>query len=664
MADGSASTERWYTAAELAGLPELPGTERGIHTAAEREQWVKRPRQRGKGWEYGYSSLPTVAQAALILRERPTLAANGMQRAVDQVVDRQDSNRLAAALERMDNASEHLKAIAAERLRAVVTIVDLVEAGTSMMQARQLVSQQLQAEGIKGASVGNIARWQADVEDAPRTHWFALLVPEYCGRQAEAPCDPRAWDWYKSYYLTRQQPTHASAYRRLQEMARSSSWSIPSGKTLARRLEREVDINVRVYLREGKEAAARRLPVQRRDRSVFGAGEAVNGDGLKFDRLWVTFEDGEIINTATCWIWQDLRTGRILAWRLGKTESTDLFRLSTYDLTAICAPSDVWIDNTRVAANKMMTAGAENRHRFKSDPADGMGLLQMLGMTPHFTNPDKETGNPGSKPIERAFGIGGLHTEVVGHPDLQDRGYSRATAVTEAELRAVIGVEVARHNAQKGRRTDACRGVLSFDDAWEAGIAERAPRVLSESQRRMLLMCRERVRADSRTGTVWIRAGRSQYERNSYWSEDLARHAGRQMVAHYDPENLSAGIHLYALDGRYLFEAKHMPTVAYNDVATGREDAKIRQRLIKLNKRKATEAARLDALERQKIYAAATGAPEPAPAKRSRKVVHGHFRRAVDPARDAARPRVVENQEGPTPLDHFMIAMRKRANDQ
>jgi len=662
MADGSDIEKRWYAATALAGVAGMPTTSRNVNARAQREVWTSRLRAaQGGGREYAFTSLPAATQAALLMRERGSLHALGMQGAVEQLVQaRHTPDSLASARQALENASQARKDEANTRLHAVLGIEALCGTGATVMQARALVAAQLQQQSVKGASTATLARWQAMVDGAPRADWLALLLPSYVGRTAEAPCDPLAWEWYKSYWLTRRQPTHAETYRRLQEIASAKGWAIPSDKTLQRRIEREIDPHVATLLRLGPEAAAHRTPVQQRDRSVFGAGEAVNGDGLKFDKLWVKFEDGEILNTATAWFWQDLRTNRVLAWRLGKTENTDLFRLATYDLTGVCAPAHVWIDNTRVAANKEMTAGAKGRHRHLAKAADGLGLLLMLGMEPHFTNPDKETGNPGSKPIERGFGIGGLHSEVANNPQLLNRGYNKTTAIPVQELREVITFEVARFNARSERRTAECRGVLSFDQAWENAAAERAPRVLAESQRRMLLMSREAVKVDRDHGTVWIKAGRSQYDKNRYWCESLARYAGRELVAHFDPENLSAGIHLYTLDGRYLFHADHLAGRAYNDRDAGREDNKLRQRLIKLNKKRAAETVRLDQHERDKLYQQATHQPAAPKGKRksSGNVVHAHFQKPADPARDAQRATGTDG--GLTALDKAALAYMDR----
>lgn len=74
MADGQlADSEPWYSAADLVGLSGLPSTERGIHKIAERNQWRRRPKRQGKGWEYALSSLSGGAQHEL--RRRGAIAA-------------------------------------------------------------------------------------------------------------------------------------------------------------------------------------------------------------------------------------------------------------------------------------------------------------------------------------------------------------------------------------------------------------------------------------------------------------------------------------------------------------------------------------------------------------------------------------------------------------
>ncbi len=61
----TAAARDWATAAELAGLPGLPTSERGVKARAEREGWAARKRGgKGGGLEYGLGSLPAEARAA------------------------------------------------------------------------------------------------------------------------------------------------------------------------------------------------------------------------------------------------------------------------------------------------------------------------------------------------------------------------------------------------------------------------------------------------------------------------------------------------------------------------------------------------------------------------------------------------------------------------
>lgn len=639
----------WRTAADWAdqGLPQIPTTESGVIRRAKRGGWKSRKNNaKGGGLEYHYSSLPDRARGTYLARHRRANPA--------PVAEPVPQDEAWASYELL---SDNLKAEAQHRLTVLTAVETLVENGIGRVAAVEMVGADAET------SPATIRRWVAMVKGVERRNWLPALAPRYVGKTDRAECDPRAWDWYLGQFLTRRAPSHADTYRRLEDIAAVEGWVIPSGKTLERRVETDIDPLTVVLMREGMEALTRRLPKQRRDETVFAAGEAVNGDGLKFDKLWVKFPDGEILNTATAWFFQDLRTRKILAWRLGKTENTDLFRLATYDLTAVCAPTIMYIDNTRVAANKLMTAGAENRHRFKKGDHDGIGLLLALGIDPRFTNPDKETGNPGSKPIERAFGIGGLHDKVATNPTLIDRGYSKATAISSEELHAVIAHEVARHNAQAKRRTAVCRGLLSFDQAWEEATASITFRRFSERQRRLLLMVREVVTV-SQTGEIAIDAGRGAYSRNRYWSEAAASLAGKKVVAHFDPEDLHAGIHVYSIDGRYLFETADMTTHAFNDTEGGREWNKNRARMVKATKKSAEAASRMSKLDRDRLYAKAAKvreaeAVEPAPTAPSGTVVAAHFRQLPDPSRDAvaARPEI---EDQPGIIDFAAMAARQR----
>jgi putative transposase len=55
----------WCPATELAGLPGMPGTPRGVLKMAVRMGWESRPRERGKGMEYRIATLPERTRLAI-----------------------------------------------------------------------------------------------------------------------------------------------------------------------------------------------------------------------------------------------------------------------------------------------------------------------------------------------------------------------------------------------------------------------------------------------------------------------------------------------------------------------------------------------------------------------------------------------------------------------
>jgi len=427
------------------------------------------------------------------------------------------------------------------------------------------------------------------------------LSGSYRGRVALAECTPAAWEYYVSLYLHRSQPSFKDGYRRTVAKAAESEWVVPGEATLRRRLLAEYSIEAITILREGEEAWRRLRPFIVRDKSSLRAGEAVSGDGLKFDRLWTEWPDGDVINTSTAWFWQDLHSGKIVAWRLGKTESTDLFRLATFDLTGHFLPTYMQVDNTRVAANKQMTAGVLGRNRFGNQPNDFMGMLPMLGIDAHFTTPDHTIGSPGSKPIERAFGIGGIHEKVATNPKIRDRGFSKATAISSDELREIIAYEVIRHNAQEKRMSPVCGGVLSFDQAYEKSFVSWAPRKASEAQRRILLLCIEGAKASSSNGQVTIKAGRSRLGSNKYWCEGLNEYRGQEVAVFYDPDDLTKDVDIYNLEGRFLMTAQHQASTAFLDKEAGAELMKRTQRQKKLLKKQLVEDAAINKLHDEKL---------------------------------------------------------------
>ena len=570
-----------WTLSELAAA--LPVSRTTLKRRAKREGWPSRTRKASPGAtrEYARAALPADLRSAL--ESEPAAAPAGPSPA-----------RPAAAL------------TAAQRERGAERAALLLAAETRAAPDGLSPSAAVIAEAAeRGIGESTALRWLALTRGLPAAEWAPALADRRGGASRRTEIPPDAWDFFISLYLSRARPTLAETHRRACEAAEAAGWGpLPDRRAFARRVESDVSEQARLAAREGLRAAALAHPPQRRDKSAYAPGQAVVGDGLKFDRLRVLWPDGEIVATATSWLWADLRTCKLLAWRTAKTESMDLFRLATYDLAGVCSPRLAWLDNTRVAASKSMTGRSPFRHRGKARPEDPPGLLVEMGVEPRFTHPDRVTGSPGAKPIERSFGIGGLHQAVATHPALAGRGFSAETAVPLAEFEAVLAHEVERFNARPKRRTAECRGLLSFDQAWEELLPEGGGAFgpLPEQRRRLLLLVPEAVKADKRSGEIRLSAGRGPLGRHRYWSEELGECKGRALVAKYDPRDLNSAVDVYDPDGRFVCRARHLDDAGFGDTEAAREWAKQKRRHAKAAKRAAEAERRLGALELQAAY--------------------------------------------------------------
>ena len=630
-----------------------------VKKRAFRHSWPHReePCRGGKRRLYSLTSLPPDVQSALV-RALPHSAAHPVRVPdpnTDENTNKQGSDCDPDALwQWAAGRTQKLRDAGVSRAAAVARLEQLLVAGHRLHAAAKAVS------GDEPFSAPTLKRWHYRAKRYAPENRAAALIPGWSGGKRKKKIPTESWDWFKSYYLTRSQPTLAEAYRRTVEAAAAQGWGeLPSERTFTNRLKSEVSHATRAFLREGGEALAKLYPSQRRDKSAFRAGEAVTGDGLKFDRLWVRWPDGEILNTTTGWFWADIRTSYIAAWRLAKTETVDLFRLATYDLTGLFKPRLAWVDNTMVAAAKSMTAGAEGRRRGKDNPDDPIGLLPQIGIEVRFTDPNRERSSPGAKPIERSFGIGGIHDKVATHPIFLNRGYSQKTAIPYEEFAEAVRNEVIRFNRQPKRRTVACRGVLSFEQAFEELFKEAVPTKLTEAQRGLLLLMPEVVRADSRSGEIRLKAGKGPTGQHRYWTEALTEFKGKKLQVYYDPEDLAKPVSVYTLDGRAVAQAEHLADTGFADTAAAREWQKNKIRRLKAQKKIARADKRMRDLEVAAAYPEAEEGTPPDPG-----VVAGNFgqKRQVDQLRRVVGGEPHLEDDGLSAVDRFVLENKEAWN--
>ncbi|WP_282265983.1 transposase domain-containing protein [Stenotrophomonas sp. PS02298] len=593
------SIARWYSAAELAGLPGMPQTHSAVVRIAKRDVWESRRRPgKGGGREYAITSFPTATQAAILLRQQPVLVPVKTSKSTGY-----SEAQIAAAWQRYESAPQHLKEEAQRRMRALQAVELLVTEGRRLMDARAIVAAQLQIDNVRGASVASLGRWAALISPVEKQHRMAFLVSSYAGRTATADIPAEAWDAFKADYLRVEQPSANSCYERLERLAKVNGWALPSLKTFQRRIEAELPRGVLILARKGREAFDRTFPAQERDRSVFHALEAVNADGHKFD-VFVRWPDGTIARPIMVGV-QDLYAGKMLGYRIAETESADLARFAFRDvIQRYGIPEKVWLDNGRGFASKMLTGGIANRFRFKVKPDDPVGILTGLGCQIHWATPYHGQ----AKPIERAWrdfcdriskhpAFAGAYTG--NKPDAKPENYGSKAVPLEQFIR-VVNEEVAAHNAREGRRTRVCGGQRSFDQVFNASYAQSTIRKASTEQLRQLLLATEVVTADQRDGSVRLSG-------NRYWCEAMSAHAGKKLMLRFDPEALHTNVEVYSLANVHIGTAECIAAVGFADTVSAKEHARARKQY-----RRAAQT-QLDAERRMTAAQLAAQLPSPPP---------------------------------------------------
>lgn len=574
--------EAWITSSEFA---QIVGIDPAIASRAlKRRRYggddldVRTIRGRGRGgirYEVRLGSLPLPLKAKA-LRAKDGRASASTLRAASSV-DRE------ALWDQYERLPAKLKEVANERLKAVRLAHELIDAGTARCPAYGAAACQL---GIK--NVSTLRSWLRLVKGLDRADWLPALAPRWHGngKNPGESCSPEAWDYFKADYLRLEQPAAEACYERLRRIAKERGWAVPSLATLKRRLKHELPPAALILARKGEEAIKRSFPHQERDRSVFHALQALNADGHRFD-VFVKWPDGEIARPVMV-AWQDLYSGKLLGYRVDRTENSDAVRLSFGDVVEAHGITDhIYLDNGRQFASKWMTGRSPTRYRFKIKEDDPTGIFPTLGIEVHWTTPYHGQ----SKPIERTFrdlceyvakhpAFAGAYTG--NKPGAKPENYA-SRAIPLEKFLAVLEQEIVAHNARVGRRTKVCAG-RSFDEAFAESYARSPIRKATAAQRRLWLLAAESVTASPRDGSVSV------FD-NRYYCDQLAAHMGQKVIVRFDPQKLHDAVEIELLDGRYVGRAQCIQAAGFNDTIAAREHGRARRQYIKAT-RQATEAAR------------------------------------------------------------------------
>lgn len=585
--------KEWFTVKELIKSPTTSETERSVQRRAIKESWASRKKNKGKGYEYHISNFSPATQAALI-----------RQQLIDE--EPQKPKQIAYGSEslwmRWDRVPESQKKEAQRRLEIMYLVEKLMHNGNGKTDAIKLAAE---LYDITRATYYN---WEKSLKPYERGDWLPALITGHAGRTKHAECTDEAWEFFKADYLRKEKPTIAACYHRLERVAAEHGWTIPAKRTINRWIDKRIPIVTQVLMREGEHAVMNRYPALERSVKDLHALQWINGDGYQHN-VFVRWPNGEIARPKT-WFWQDIYSRTLLTYRVDVSENTDQIRQSFGDLVEQYGiPEHATIDNTRAAANKWMTGRVKNRYRFKIKDSDPEGLFPALGVKVHWTSVLFGKGHGQAKPIERAFGQGGLGEYVDKHPAFtgaytgdnpmaKPDNYGEKAIPLEIFLR-VLNEEIIAWNARAGRNTEICAGKLSYINAFNQSYANAPIRKATAEQRRLWLLMAEAITV-KKDGTFTLEAGgKTGVGKNRYSAPELQElgERNKKIIIRFDPDCLHETVYCYTLDNRYICEAVVIDATGFGDTRTGREHKKARTQFVKATKAAAKAENIMDVLE-------------------------------------------------------------------
>lgn len=457
------------TVADIAGLPDVPTSVRGVR------DWLKRhcvPVQKdGKRFVFNLADLPKeVAQAA---SER-LAAADGLD------LGERDEDAHA----RLEEASPKMRAKAEHKARIARFLVSRERLGWT----REAMFEAARKEfGSDGTSPRTLFRLLEAIEGVDVANFAPALLDDYHvdGR----PCGPSwddAWDYALSLIKAAgaEWPLNA-CYDRLEAIAADMGWHLPSRSAFHARWQR-LSAADQFTLRHSEKAARDRFrqPVER-DRGTLLANDIWSLDGRTLD-LWAVSPDGKPFRPVELRL-VDVASGFIVGTRLCLSENAvDTVALIVEAVRTYGIPKEIYTDNGRAFAAFIVSGMATFKFRRRKERAphwEPPGVCHQLGIHVRFAKPE----NGQAKIAERSFAE--TATRIDAAPEFKGahagsridrKPEGTPNPVSLETVQDVRAREFAYHNARK-RGRGVAKG-RSFVQLYQDGMAGQIVRVATERQ--------------------------------------------------------------------------------------------------------------------------------------------------------------------------------------
>jgi len=372
----------WYSAQELAGLPGMPGTARGILKAAKKNLWLLREKTRGKGVEYALpavlKSVPENQRQALIdaiLKldaggknagrslegdgERSLLHA-GTNQPDEQSHDLVPAGQAAALKDWQRECATARLGLLHELARftellgsqetAISQLISLASADPTIGRLVSLANAKQGSDGTRTLSVTTLKRWKSAVSGvSSRSKQVVALAPKHSESMRIPPYAP----YLLPLYQRPQKPTLKKCLEELAEVL-PEGMSAPSYWAAQRFLDKMSKLDLargRMLPRELKNVRA----FVRRDTSHMWPGDCYTSDGHKFDAEIAHPRHGRPFRPEITSV-LDIATRRCVGWSVDLAESTwavlDAMRhaVETYGINALH-----YVDNGSGQKNELMS---------------------------------------------------------------------------------------------------------------------------------------------------------------------------------------------------------------------------------------------------------------------------------------------------------------------